>query len=176
MLITVWLMKRQIDVMNRQIAEMRNIENEKRIIAVRALIQELKHNKDVVTWYIQHSEVGGNIDPNKEGVSWEWDPPHFTAYSQYLNIVCVENIELVAKINDIYSKLETCKVIVYHIHELLANNIIMVKTIVNGETLLKSVIKKFNKQIYDVSIEIISQFDDLIINLESLCISKSDIK
>lgn len=176
MAFSIWLMKRQIDVMNKQIAEMRNIEDEKRIIAVWALIEELKYNKDVISWYIQHSEVGGNVDPKKKGVSWEWNPPHFTAYSQYLNMACCENIELAVKITSIYGKLESCKTIVYYIHQLLANNIIEVKVITNGDTLLENIVKIFNKQIYDISKEIVSQFDDLITNLENLCKPKRDKK
>ena len=172
MLITVWLMKRQIDVMNRQIAEMRNIEEEKRIIAVQALVEELKYNKDVITLYIQHSEEGGNVDPNKKGVSWEWNPPHFTAYSQYLNTACGKNIELAVKITSLYGKLESCKTIVYYIHQLLANNIIEVKTITGGDILLENIVKVFNKQICDISKEISNQFDSLITELENLCKSR----
>jgi len=176
MLVTVWLMKRQIDVMNRQITEMRNIEYEKRIIAVRALIEELKYNKDVISWYIQHSEVGGNVDPNKKGVNWEWNPPHFIAYSQYLNIACGENIELAVKITSLYGKLESCKTIVYYIHQLLANNIIEVKVITNGDALLENIIRIFNKQIYDISKEVSPLFDELITELGNECKLKINIK
>jgi len=167
MVLTIWLMKRQIDVMNRQIAEMRNIEDEKRIIAIRALIEELKYNKDVISWYVQHSEVGGNVDSSKQGVSWEWNSPHFTAYSQYSNMACGE--ELAVRITSIYGKLESCKTIVYYIHQLLANNIIEVKLITNGDKLLENIVKMFNKQIYDISKEIFPQFDGLITDLGNLC-------
>jgi hypothetical protein len=167
MAFTVWLMKKQIDVMKRQIDEMRKIEDEKRIIAISSLIEELKYNKEVIRWYIQHSEVGSNINPEAKGFSWEWNPPHFAAYNQFFNTVTTENVELGIKIMTLYGKLESCKTIVYYIHQLLASNIIEVKVITNGEQLLENIVKSFNKQLYDISKEVEGLFDELINGLGS---------
>lgn len=168
MIITIWVMKKQIDVMKKQIDEMLKIENEKRLIAIQALIEELKYNKEVIKWYIQHSEEGANINLEKKGFSWEWNPPHFGAYEQYLGLACSKNIGLALKITSLYAKLESCKTIVYYIHQLLANNLIEVKVITGGDQLLEQHVKNFNKQIYDISREIKDSFDELILGLETL--------
>jgi len=149
----------------KQIDETKTIENEKRLIAIHSLIEELKLNKMVTASYIKHDLDGNNVS-NKDMFSWEWDSPQFGAYEKYLGLACRNDMETSKALISLYFRLQTCKTIVGYIHHLMANNIIYKETVINGANLLGIEVRRFNKQLSNISNEINGSFDILVKKLE----------
>lgn len=151
----------------RQIKAMRKIEEEKRVIAIYSLILELEYNKQIIEDYIQHSEVGDNLGKSEDRFSWEWNSPNFENYKHVI-LACYTNIKLAYAITNIYSKLQACKVIVEHIHQLLASNLQIREQVINGEKLLRNEIVKLNTQLLNISKGMESSFNQPIEELTNI--------
>lgn len=142
----------------KQIKQIRKIEEDKRLIGVESLIYELEQNKNWVHQFIHDYAVGGHkgkIDKNTFIYSWVWNPPQLIAYENYFTIACGYDKELAIKIINLYSRLESCKVIVHFIHELLINNA--------GEKIIR-----YNNGLKDICSEIRNSFDEPITKLKSI--------
>jgi len=146
---------------HKQINETKTIENEKKLIAIYSLIEELKLNKRVIASYIKHDTDGNNVS-NRDMFSWEWDSPQFGAYEKHLGLACRKDMETSKAIICLYFRLQTCKTIVGYIHQLMANSIIYKETVPNGANLLGTEVRRFNKQLSNISNKIKSDFDVLI--------------
>lgn len=151
----------------KQINTMKNIEREKRIVAIQSLILELEYNQQLVNSYIKNCKEGGHLDLSGKSYTWELITPYFENY-QYLALACYANINLAKNITEIYSKLETCKVIVNQINFFWANNIIIKETVINGKQLLQSEIVKYNSYLLNVSNDVMNLFNKAIKGLESI--------
>lgn len=151
----------------RQINAMKDIENEKRIIAIQSLIFELAYNKRIIEQYKEHSEVGNNLGKTGDSYSWELNSPLFGNY-QYLIQSCYTDMKLAYKITAIYSKLQACEVIVKQVHQLIANNIQIKNQLIDGRSLLKDEIVTLNNQLWQIGSEIISSFDEPIRELSAI--------
>jgi len=149
-----------------QINEMRNIEKEKRIIAIQSLILELEYNKDLVNQYIEHCKKGGHlgVPENKKIYTWELVSPNFENY-KHLILACYSDMKLAKEINGIYSGLEECKIIINQILQFWGNNLMIKETIPNGRDLLKQEIIKYNGYLLGACEKIINSFDNSIIKL-----------
>lgn len=151
----------------RQINAMRNIEKEKRIIAIQSLVLELGYNKQLVGQYIQHCKEGSHLDLSGKNLTWELVTPYFENY-QYLTLACYSDMELANKITAIYSKLEGCKVIIKQILFFWANNIIIKESVINGRQLLQGEIVKYNSYLLNICNDVINLFDNIIHELNSI--------
>ncbi len=109
-----------------QINQMRKIEENKRFLATESLIYELEQNKNWVGQFITDYEKGAHSGRKLADqvilYTWAWNPPQLVNYENYLVIACNGDKELAIKIINLYSRLESCKVIVHFIHELIINN------------------------------------------------------
>lgn len=110
----------------KQINEVKKVEDYKRFIGVESLIFELEQNKIWVDQFIHDCGVEGGhkgkIDKDVFLYSWVWNPPQIVAYENYLSIACSNNKELATKIINLYSNLKSCQIIVHFIHQLFVNN------------------------------------------------------
>ena len=152
-----------------QINEMRNVEKEKRIIAIQSLVLELEYNKDLVNQYIEHCRKGAHLGAteNKEICTWELVSPNFESY-KLLTLACYSDMKSAKEINGIYSGLEECKIIINQILKFWGNNLMIKETIPNGRNLLKQEIIKYNGYLLKACEKIINSFDDSISKLNSL--------
>ncbi len=155
-----------------QINAMKEIEKEKRIIAIQSLIIELEYNQQIVEGYKQHAEEGNNLGKSGVGYSWEWNSPSFGNY-QYLIHACYTDMDLAHKITVIYSKLQACEVIVNYIHQLLASNIQIKNQVINGRNLLQQEVISLNNQLWNIGKEMLGLFAEPI---EKLFVIKRSLK
>jgi hypothetical protein len=153
--------------LRKQISVARNIEKEKRIIVIQALIFELNYNKKLIEEYKEHSTVGDNLGKSGNSFSWEWNSPLFVNYS-YLSQACYTDTALAQKLTFIYSSLRSCEVIIKQVHVLIANNIQIKNQVINGRNLLRDEVIRLNRQLWDISKEITDLFDDPIKELSIL--------
>ena len=118
------------------------------MIAFHALVYELEQNRNWVKQFINDFDVGahkGKTDKNILTFSWIWNPPQIVAYESYLNLVCGNDEKLAIKIINLYSRLESCKIIVHFIHELIINNA--------GEKIIE-----YNERLSKICVEIKDSF------------------
>jgi len=151
-----------------QIKEMRNIEKEKRIIAIQSLVLELEYNKNLVTNYIKNCKDGGHLgNPDNRDCTWEIVSPNFENY-RYLALACHSDIRLAREITIIYSRLEECRILINQIQQIWSNNLVIKETVINGGELLKQEIFKHNGYLLNSSNKIVSLFDSSIVKLDTI--------
>lgn len=142
----------------KQINEIRKIENDKRFIGVESLIFELEQNRNWVLQFIHDCVKGGHkgkIDNDVLLYSWVWNPPQLIAYENYLSIACGGDKELATKIINLYSRLKSCQVIVHFIHQLFINNV-------------EDKITKYNDSLEKICLVIKNSFNEPIEKLKSI--------
>jgi hypothetical protein len=155
------------------------IEEDKTLIAIISLIEELEYNRKLLEEYIEHSENGCNIHIKDDKISWEWNKPKFYAYERYLVTACRGDLIVAKEITDLYYKLDSCKVIIETVQTFVAHNLLQAKftsfNIVGAMDAFRLEISKNNKQLYDISKEAVTIIDGLINKLEGLKNSKKSI-
>lgn len=154
--------KVQIDLAKKQLDELQKMKNENKQNAVDSLAIELEQNKAWVYQFIHDCEEGNHLGKNGYRYSWPWNLPKLNAYEKYLTIACSGDKELSTKIMNLYSRLESCGVIVNSIHELLNNS-----SEVNNSEITEKIIGN-NKKVENFCLEIKDYFDEPIKKLESI--------
>jgi hypothetical protein len=153
----------------RQIREMRKIEDDKVLVAINSLIAEIEYNNILTAGYIEHAVKGANVIPNKEGVvSYELNKPSLGAYARYLIIACKGKLDLSRKITALYNKLEACKTSIEIVHNFVAANAISAHTVKDALESYNAEISYCNNNLSAISKDAQGMIPDLINKLEAL--------
>lgn len=145
-----------INASQEQINEMRQIENEKKLVAVEALLYELEINKMWVKQFIKDcSPEGGHLKPN---ATWVWNPPQLVSYEKYFSMVCSGDSKLTYSLVSLYSKLKSCEIITYFIHTLKSHEGISTVDLTAD----------YNEKLYHICYSINDSFDEPIRSLEHM--------
>jgi hypothetical protein len=140
----------------RQINEIRQIENKRRIVGVESLLYELEINKAWVKQFIKDcGQEGGHLKPS---ATWVWNPPQLMEYEKYFSVVCSGDSKLTYNLVSLYSKLKSCEIITYFIHTLKSHE---------GMSIV-DLTADYNEKLYHICCSINDSFDEPIRSLEHL--------
>lgn len=161
---TSFLMLLSVILAGNQLYEIRKAEEKKDSMAVTSLIEEIKYNQKLIKECIQHSEVGANVTLKEGKISWEWNKPRLEAFERYGILACRNSPDIFKELSTLYENLESCKVIIEEIHQLVAVNLVAIRR-EGGNVYFQSEIGRLNKQLYEICKEVENSMHNLIIRL-----------
>lgn len=154
-----------------QIRTMRAIENEKRVIAIQALISELQYNKERLLEYIDHWWMGAHsylTIVNGSSPTYDLQTPRFINYEQFLPLACYDNESLAGRITEIYINCDACRALINQILNFISNNQLNKNNSPQALNDYEKEIVKHNKQICEISKNTFNLFDKAISELMAL--------
>lgn len=151
----------------RQIDIMKNIEKEKRRVAIQAIIVELESNEKTLEAYAEHYEKGGHSG-KETNYSWDLVAPSFNNYNLYLIQACYSDKTLAKEITSIYSIMEACKALIEQNLQATAYHSLTIRDKDPNAEKLKEYIVSNNKLIYDFSRSILPKIAKIKGGLEGL--------
>lgn len=134
-LVTYWLMKKD--------------REDKRLIAIKALLLEFQKNSKYIDDILDFIDQGAHT--GKQGhYSWTWNTPYTEAYQEHLVFACEDDPNLTKEIIAFYTQIEGIKVITQYIQNLMASSVTERSTSILKANASKAEVIQRNKEIGDI--------------------------